>query len=54
MTSILTLNRPNTSFYSSCDVNISAAEMRQTKTRPFSFYMIRDLLYEKVTDANKL
>ena len=33
------LNRPITKFYKSDDVNVIAAELRLTKTRPISFYM---------------
>ena len=32
------LNRPITKFYNSDDVNVIAAELRLTKTRPTSLY----------------
>ena len=37
-------NRPITKFYNSNDVNVIAAELRLTKTRPTSFYKKHDLL----------
>ena len=40
------LNRPITNFYNSHDVNIRAAGLRQTKTRPIYFVMKENLLYE--------
>ena len=41
--------RPITTFYNSVDAIITAGELRQTKTRPISFYMIHSFftLYEK-------
>ena len=39
-----TLNSPNTKFYNSDDVNVIAAELRLTKTRPTSFYEKYNLL----------
>ena len=39
--------------YSNDYLNIGAAELRQSKTRSISFYVIRNLLYDiKVTGAN--
>ena len=38
------LNRPITKFYNSDDVNVIAAELRLTKTRPTSFYKKHNLL----------
>ena len=38
------LNRPITKFYNSDDVNMIAAELRLTKTRPTSFYKKHNLL----------
>ena len=47
--------RPITNYYNSDDVNITGAELRQTKTRPVTFVMIRNLLYEqKATDVHEL
>ena len=37
------LNRPITKFYNSDDVNVIAAELRLTRTRPISFYMKHNL-----------
>ena len=37
------LNRPITKFYNSDDVNVIAAELRLTKTRPISFYKKHNL-----------
>ena len=50
------LNQPITNFYISNDLNINVAELKQTKTRLISFFMIRCLSYEtKVTkEVNKL
>ena len=49
------LNRPTTNFYNSDDGNISAADLRQIKTSPISFQVIRNLLYEtKVTSVNEI
>lgn len=49
------LNRPTTNFYNSDDNNISAADLRQIKTSPISFQVIRSLLYEtKVTSVNEI
>ena len=49
------LNRTITKFYYSDDVNTTTAELRQTKTRPISFYVIDNLLYEtKVTSGDKI
>ena len=49
------LNRIITRFYNSDDVNTTAADLRQTKTRPISFQMIDSLLYEtKVTGGDKI
>ena len=39
-----TLNRPITKFYNSDDVNVIAAELRLTKTRPTSFNKKHNLL----------
>ena len=39
-----TLNRPITKFYNSDDVNVIAAELRLTKTRPTSFCKKHKLL----------
>ena len=38
------LNRPITKFYNSDDVNVIAAELRLTKTRPTSLYKRHNLL----------
>ena len=38
------LNRPITKFYNSDDVNVVAAELRLTKTRPASLYKRHNLL----------
>ena len=38
------LNRPITKFYNSDDVNVIAAELRLTKTRPASLYKRHNLL----------
>ena len=38
------LNRPITRFYNSVDVNVIAAELRLTNTRPTSFYKKHNLL----------
>ena len=38
------LNRPITKFYNSDDVNVIAAELRLTKTRPTSLYERHNLL----------
>ena len=38
------LNRPITKFYNSHDVNVIAAELRLTKTRPASLYKRHNLL----------
>ena len=38
------LNRPITKFYNSDDVNVIAAELRVTKTRPASLYKRHNLL----------
>ena len=38
------LNRPITKFYNSDDINVIAAELRFTKTRPTSFYKKHNLL----------
>ena len=38
------LNRPITIFSNSDDINMSAAELRFTKTRPTSFYKKHNLL----------
>ena len=38
------LNRPITKFYNGDDVNVIAAELRLTKTRPTSFYKKHNLL----------
>ena len=38
------LNRSITKFYNSDDVNVIAAELRLTKTRPTSFYKKHNLL----------
>ena len=38
-----TLNRPITKFYNGNDVNVIAAELRLTKTRPTSFNKKRNL-----------
>ena len=47
------LNRPTTNFYNSDDGNINAADLRQIKTSPISFQVIRNILYEtKVTSVN--
>ena len=40
------LNRPTTNFYNSDDGNISAADLRQIKTSPISFQVIRNILFE--------
>lgn len=49
------LNRPTTNFYNSDDGNINAADLRQIKTSPISFQVIRNLLYEtKVTSVNEI
>ena len=37
------LNRPITKFYNRDDVNVIAAELRLTKTRPISFYKKHNL-----------
>ena len=48
------LNTSISYFYNSHDVNVIAAKLRPTKTRPISFYMIDNLLYKtKVTGATK-
>ena len=39
-----TLNRSITKFYNGDDVNVFAAELRLTKTRPTSFYKKHNLL----------
>ena len=39
-----TLNRPITKFYNGDDVNVIAAELRLTKTRPTSFNKKHNLL----------
>ena len=39
-----TLNRPITKFYNSDGVNVIAAELRLTKTRPTSLYKRHNLL----------
>ena len=41
------LNRPITKFYNGDDVNMIAAELRLTKTRPISFYIIRNIIFYK-------
>ena len=38
------LNRPIVNFYKSDDINVIAAELRLTKTRPTSFYKKHNLL----------
>ena len=38
-------SRAFTKFYNSDDVNATAAELRQTKARPFFLSMTDDLLY---------
>ena len=48
-------NRPITKFYNSDDVNVIAAELRLTKTRPTSFYKRHNLLQKIMpTDVNKV
>ena len=49
------LNRPITKFYNTDDVNVIAAELRLTETRPTYFYKKHNLLLETVsTDVNKV
>ena len=49
------LNRPITNFDNSDNVDISAAELLLTKTRPVSFFITPSLLYEtKMTDLKEL
>ena len=49
------LNRPIAKFYNSNDVNVIAAELRLTKTRPTSFCKKHYLLPETMpTDVNKI
>ena len=49
------LNRPITKFYNSDDVNVIAAELRLTKTRPASLYKRYNLSEETMpTDVNKV
>ena len=49
------LNRPITNFDNSDNIDISAAELLLTKTRPIFFFMTQSLLYEtKMTDLKEL
>ena len=49
------LNRPLTKFYNGDDVNMTAAELHLTKTRPISFYKKHNLLLETMpTDVKKV
>ena len=48
-------NRPITKFYNVDYVNVIAAELRLTKTRPTSFYKKHNLFQETMpTDVNKV
>ena len=50
-----TFKRPITKFYKSDDVNIIAAELRLTKTRPTSLYKRHNLLQETIpTNVNNM
>ena len=49
------LNRPITKFYNSDDVNVIAAELWLTKTRPTSLYKRHNLLQETMPkDVNNV
>ena len=49
------LNRPITKFYNGNDINVIAAELQLTKTRPTLFKKKHNLLQETMsTDVNKV
>ena len=48
------LNRPITEFYNGDDVNMIAAELCLTKTRPTSFDKKQSFIRNNVTDVNKV